>query len=173
MLLRLKHLVRNHILEDLRPYLCPYSNCAENHRMWSSRSEWEAHIETQHKTLALLRDHTRADERLRMGICPICGFMQFRTGTAEDIRRGTVFHIAQHMENIALFHIQDDTPEYIPEPEVSPLVRHRKRYRRRKHQRRRFGLTQVDGSSSSSGDDEQTMQGCSSDSSACSNQGRR
>ena len=172
MLLGLKHLFRNHIFEDLRPYLCPYPKCAENHRMWSSRSEWEAHIVTQHETPALVGDHTRADERLRMGTCPICS-MQFRTGIGIDKTLCMVSHIAQHMENITLFHIQDDTPECIPEPVLPPLPRHRKRYRRRKHQRRRFGLTQVDGSSSSSGDDKQAMQGWSSDSSACSNQSRR
>jgi O-acetyl-ADP-ribose deacetylase (regulator of RNase III) len=46
---------RNHLLQDLSPYLCTYKNCIQPDQLFQSRREWDAHEGTHRKVWLCLQ----------------------------------------------------------------------------------------------------------------------
>lgn len=128
---------RRHVFRDLRPYICTFPACQTPERLYASRSEWmyhemqthlrrwkcedcdleyesrqamEAHIKTSHpqhagpKQLQIMLDICNRpihDGLLSCPLCPAQSLVLFH-------RR---FHLAQHMEDIALFTIPRSAEE--------------------------------------------------------------
>jgi hypothetical protein len=76
---------RNHILEDLEPYLCHIEGCANPRETYRSHSQAKKHVALSHGNLKTVIDKSS---------CIFCGNS---AGTGEEAYR----HMYRHMEEIA------------------------------------------------------------------------
>ncbi|KAI9699904.1 MAG: Checkpoint kinase 2 [Bogoriella megaspora] len=54
------NLSRNHIFQDLQPYVCTYSNCSDEFRMYSNRHAWLEHERLVHRRVWQCFEHASA-----------------------------------------------------------------------------------------------------------------
>ncbi|KAF3009071.1 hypothetical protein E8E14_007699 [Neopestalotiopsis sp. 37M] len=76
---------RQHLINDLKPYICIHQDCSTNTHPYPSRDAWINHMERNHKTSDLLTDF----------ICPFCHEVK------EGETRGILTHVSKHLEDIA------------------------------------------------------------------------
>lgn len=54
MMLPANNFTRKHILEDLRPYICTYSDCQDGLQLYGNRKEWVAHEDAAHRSSSVV-----------------------------------------------------------------------------------------------------------------------
>ena len=92
---------RNHVMKDLRPYVCTHPDCSEAKTHYGSRTEMIDHELKKHETFiqdetlrgGLIEPSTKLSDRVS---CPFCRKSCPRLDTIERGR-----HIGRHMEEIA------------------------------------------------------------------------
>jgi hypothetical protein len=84
-----------HVFNDLMPYICVFPDCQMPHRRYESRREWYYHLHSQHSV---------PDEPGGFFDCSLC---TSSVATGKSFQR----HVAQHLEELALFAL----PRYQPE----------------------------------------------------------
>ncbi|KAM4063741.1 ankyrin repeats (3 copies) domain-containing protein [Hirsutella rhossiliensis] len=119
---------REHILQDLQPYLCTYADCQEPLTMYASRKTWLDHEAQAHrkvwrcfehiypfKSKGALKHHLEMEHRT-LGKAQIQGIVDLGQATVKDERTTCPFclskgpfqkdlanHMAHHMEKLACF----------------------------------------------------------------------
>lgn len=43
------HIYRKHVMMDLEPYICVFSNCSQSTEIYSTQAEWISHMKTNHR----------------------------------------------------------------------------------------------------------------------------
>lgn len=76
-----------HVFNDLMPYLCIFPSCPTPHRLYESRREWFAHLQSQHSISESPDVHVD---------CPLC-LSSLPSG--KQLER----HLGRHLEELALF----------------------------------------------------------------------
>jgi hypothetical protein len=76
-----------HVFHDLMPYVCVFADCRTPHRLFESRREWSAHLQSQHSI---------PDEAGKVVQCSLCSAS---VGSAKPFER----HLGRHLQELALF----------------------------------------------------------------------
>jgi O-acetyl-ADP-ribose deacetylase (regulator of RNase III) len=125
---------RNHLLQDLSPYVCTYEKCHEPNQLYRSRREWEAHEAThrrawkcpQHPDVifrspsGLTRHLTEVHTTEHLTEQQLQSIVAISATSTEDVRSCPVClvdrslvpnlqsHIANHLERLATFALPRD-----------------------------------------------------------------
>lgn len=125
---------RNHLIQDLSPYICTYETCDERNQTYSSRREWEAH-EATHRKVWRCPQHSDAAFRSPVSLkmhfqqehsaesfseVQLSSLISASTTSIEDSRACPIClvdsstlpnfrsHLANHLERIAVFSLPRD-----------------------------------------------------------------
>ena len=104
------NLLRQHVMSDLRPYICTSRDCAQAEVTYASRTDLILHLESHAPEHALFVEHdcariyANSPDKLR---CPIC-----QEKLLEVTSHGRGIHISRHMEEIAFLVVSKSYEEW-------------------------------------------------------------
>ena len=85
---------RNHVLEDLRPWMCLNVDCATPHRLYARQDEWYEHVKT-----------CQPGWEQKSHPCTLCA-SKYKSWLTS--RYSTGRHMAQHLQDLALLALPQD-----------------------------------------------------------------
>ncbi|KAL8966516.1 MAG: hypothetical protein Q9183_003341, partial [Haloplaca sp. 2 TL-2023] len=88
-----------HVFRDLQPYVCTEISCVIPDRLYATRHEWIHHLRTSHPQATSSGPGT--GQQVGMSPCALCG--EFNSSRYHLDR-----HVAQHMQELALFVLPRD-----------------------------------------------------------------
>ncbi|KAL9024085.1 MAG: hypothetical protein Q9196_006772 [Gyalolechia fulgens] len=103
-----------HVFNDLQPYLCVEKSCLTPDKLYATRHEWIHHCRNAHPSA----NPTRAGkEREESHCCTLCG-------NDQDTRDRKERHIAQHLQELALFVLPRDDEDLDEDPDEDEVGNH-------------------------------------------------